>query len=169
MGSSKQGTNGTTLSQAKLTIPKNTFPGPNITSTSPFTTTPKPSYSQVTWRPHDCGNLSHDPTHDLSCELSATTTSHDLIAHDPGKITYDLPRNCVTFHGLIFSFLCLPILSHHVTAYLIHHLTSFLLTWPLSCHLGSTSSFLGSLCLFLLSLVCQLITRTPLLVICHSY
>ena len=39
-----------------------------------------------------------------------------------------------------------------MTAYLIHHLTPFLLTWPLSCHLRSTSSFLGPLYLFLLSL-----------------
>jgi len=28
----------------------------------------------------------------------------------------------------LFSFLCLPIHSHHVTAYLIYHLTPFLLT-----------------------------------------
>jgi len=41
-----------------------------------------------------------------------------------------LPDNAfvVTFHGLFFFSLCLPILSHHMTAYLICHLTPFLLT-----------------------------------------
>jgi len=52
---------------------------------------PKPSNNQVTQRPDDCGNLSHDPACDLSHDLSATTISCDLIACDPGNITYDLP------------------------------------------------------------------------------
>jgi len=69
---------------------------------------PNPSYKPVTSRTHDHGNLSHDPTcdygnpshnltHDSSSNLSATMTSHDLLAWDsgkiwpcdPGKITYD--------------------------------------------------------------------------------
>ena len=76
------------LSQVKLTPTKNTFsndPRTHPTSTSYFITTSKPSYNQVTPRTHNHWNLSHDP--------SVTNTSHDLIAHDPGNITHDLPRN----------------------------------------------------------------------------
>jgi len=59
------------------------------------------SYKPVTSASHDCGNLSHDPTHDSSRDPSVTCTSHDLSAHDPGnirpcdpgKIPHDLSRN----------------------------------------------------------------------------
>jgi len=81
----------------------------------------------------------------------------------------EVPRVGVMFHGLFFFSLCLPILSHHMTAYLIHHLTPFSLTWSPSCHPRSASSFLGLLYLFPLFFACQLITRIPLLVICHFY
>jgi len=56
-------------------------------------TSPSLSYKLVTSRSHDRGNLSHDPTCDSSRDPSATHTSHDLAAHDPGKITHDLSRN----------------------------------------------------------------------------
>ena len=58
-------------------------------------------YKSVTSASRDCGNISHDPPCDSSCDPSATCTSHDLSArdpgnlrpHDPGKITHDLARN----------------------------------------------------------------------------
>jgi len=61
---------------------------------------PSLSYKPVTSASCDCGNISHDPTCDSSCNPSATRTSHDLSArdpgnlrpHDPGKITHDLSR-----------------------------------------------------------------------------
>jgi len=62
---------------------------------------PSLNYKSVTSGSCDYGNISHDPTHDSSCDPSTTCTSHDLSAcdpgnlqpHDPGKITYDLSRN----------------------------------------------------------------------------
>jgi len=62
---------------------------------------PSLSYKPITPRPHDHGNISHDPTHDSSRDPFATRTSRDLSAHDPGnlrpcdpgKITHDLSRN----------------------------------------------------------------------------
>jgi len=62
---------------------------------------PSLSYKPITSASRDCGNISHDPTHDSSCDPSTTCTSHDLSACDPGnlqpcdpgKITYDLSRN----------------------------------------------------------------------------
>ena len=64
-------------------------------------TPPSLSYKPVTPRPRDCGNISHDPTHDSSRDPFATCTSHDLSARDPGnlrprdpgKISHDLSRN----------------------------------------------------------------------------
>jgi len=62
---------------------------------------PSLSYKPVTSAPRDCGNISHDPTHDSSRDPFATCTSRDLSARDPGnlrprdpgKITHDLSRN----------------------------------------------------------------------------
>jgi len=62
---------------------------------------PSLSYKPVTSAPRDRGNISHDPTRDLSRDPFATRTSCDLSArdpgnlrpHDPGKITHDLSRN----------------------------------------------------------------------------
>jgi len=62
---------------------------------------PSLSYKPVTPRPHDCGNISHDPTRDSSRDPFATRTSRDLSARDPGnlrprdpgKIPHDLSRN----------------------------------------------------------------------------
>ena len=59
------------------------------------------SYKPITSASRDCGNISHDPTHDSSRDPSVTRTSCDLSArdpgnirpHDPGKITHDLSRN----------------------------------------------------------------------------
>jgi len=64
-------------------------------------TPPSLSYKPVTSVPRDCGNISHDPTCDSSCDPFAIRTSRDLSAHDPGnlrprdpgKITHDLSRN----------------------------------------------------------------------------
>ena len=62
---------------------------------------PSLNYKSVTSGSHDRGNISHDPTHDSSCNPSTTCTSHNLSAHDPGnlqphdpgKITHNLSRN----------------------------------------------------------------------------
>ena len=62
---------------------------------------PNLSYKPVTPRPHDHGNISHDPTRDSSRDPFATHTPRDLSARDPGnlqprdpgKITHDLSRN----------------------------------------------------------------------------
>ena len=62
---------------------------------------PSLSYKPITSASRDRGNLSHDPTHDSSRDPSATHTSHDLSARDPGnirprdpgKITHNLSRN----------------------------------------------------------------------------
>jgi len=62
---------------------------------------PSLSYKPITPRPRDRGNISPDPTHDSSRDPSATHTSRDSSArdpgnlrpHDPGKITHDLSRN----------------------------------------------------------------------------
>jgi len=62
---------------------------------------PSLSYKPVTSASRDHGNISHDPTRDSSRDPSATRTSCDLSARDPGnlqprdpgKITHDLSRN----------------------------------------------------------------------------
>ena len=62
---------------------------------------PSLSYKPITPRPRDCGNISHDPTCDSSCDPFATRTSCDLSARDPGnlrprdpgKTSHDLSRN----------------------------------------------------------------------------
>jgi len=61
---------------------------------------PSLSYKPITSASRDCGNISHDPTYDSSHDPSATRTSCDLSARDPGnlrpcdpgKITHDLSR-----------------------------------------------------------------------------
>ena len=83
------------LLQAKLAPTRNAFPKDprtHPTVTSCFTTAPNPSSNQVTPRTCDYGNLSHDLSRDLSCDLSVTNMSYDLTACDPGNITHDLPR-----------------------------------------------------------------------------
>jgi len=62
---------------------------------------PSLSYKPITSAPRDHGNISQDPTRDSSCDPSATYTSRDLSARDPGnlrprdpgKISHDLSRN----------------------------------------------------------------------------
>jgi len=64
-------------------------------------TPPGLDYKSVTSASRDHGNISHDPTRDSSHDPSATRTSRDLSAHDPGnlrpcdpgKIIHDLARN----------------------------------------------------------------------------
>jgi len=88
------------------------------TPTSPTRTAPKPSYSQTAIRhppepttklgqqpaikenlqAHDPGkdlpcDLPRDLTHDSSRDLQALKQSHDLIAHDHGNLTHNLPRD----------------------------------------------------------------------------
>ena len=61
---------------------------------------PSLSYKPITSASCDCGNISHDPTHDSSHDPSTTCISHDLLARNPGnlqpcdprKITHDLSR-----------------------------------------------------------------------------
>jgi len=71
------------------------------------------------------------PTPSLSTstsEPSITTPIPTSTNVQPTPIT-SCPKHtiCVMFYGLFFFSLCLPIHSHHMTAYLIHHLTPFLL------------------------------------------
>ena len=82
--------------QVKLTPTRNAFPNDprtHSTITSHFITAPNPSSNQVISRTHDRGNLSHDPSHDKSCDLPVPSVSRDLIACDPGNIAHDQPRN----------------------------------------------------------------------------
>jgi len=55
------------------------------------------------------------------------TGDHKCMADVQGVLEIAKPA-AVLCSMNYFSFLCLPIHSHHVTAYLIHHLTPFLLT-----------------------------------------
>ena len=85
-----------TLSRVKLAPTRNTFPNnprTHSTITSHFITAPNPSSNQVISRTCDRGNLSHDPSRDSSHDLQVPNMSCDLIAHDPGNITHDQPRN----------------------------------------------------------------------------
>ena len=84
------------LSQAKLAPTRNALPNDprtHSTTTSHFITTPNPSSNQVISSTCDHGNLSHDPSHDLSRDFPVPNMSHDLTACDPGNITHDQPRN----------------------------------------------------------------------------
>jgi len=49
-------------------------------------TPPSLSYKPITSASHDHGNISHGPTCDSLCDPSATCTSCDLSAHDPGNL-----------------------------------------------------------------------------------
>jgi len=49
-------------------------------------TPPSLSYKPITSAPCDRGNISHDPTCDLSCDPFTTRTSRDLSARDPGNL-----------------------------------------------------------------------------------
>jgi len=67
-----------------------------IPSPSPPKTASKLKYSHVvgsTPRPHDPGKLLPDPSCVQSHDISTTLRSHDIQAHDPGKVPYDLPRD----------------------------------------------------------------------------
>ena len=67
-----------------------------IPSLSPSKTTPKLKYSHVvgsTPRPCDPGKLSPDLSCVRSCDISTTLGSRDIQARDPGKVSYDLPRD----------------------------------------------------------------------------
>ena len=84
------------LSRAKLAPTRNTFPNDprtHSTITSRFTTAPNPSSNQVISRTHDHGNLSHDLSHDESCDLPVPNMSRDLTARDPRNITHDQPKS----------------------------------------------------------------------------
>jgi len=67
-----------------------------IPSPSPPKAAPKLKYSHVvesTLRPCDPGKLSPDLSRVRSRDISTTLGSHDIQAHDPGKVSYDLPRD----------------------------------------------------------------------------
>jgi len=67
-----------------------------IPSPSSPKTTPKLKYSHVvgsTPRPHNPGKLSPDLSHVQSCDILTTLGSCDIQAHDPGKVSHDLPRD----------------------------------------------------------------------------
>jgi len=67
-----------------------------IPSPSPPKAAPKPKYSHMvksTLRPCDPGKPSHDLSCVQSCDTSTTLGSRDIQAHDPGKVSYDLPRD----------------------------------------------------------------------------
>jgi len=67
-----------------------------IPSPSPSKAAPKLKYSHMvesTLRPCDPGKLSPDRSHVQSCDTSTTLRSHDIQTHDPGKVSYDLPRD----------------------------------------------------------------------------
>ena len=83
------------MSQAELVPTRNISPNDprtHLTITSHITTTPNPSSNQVISRTRDCGNLSHDPSCDKSCDLPVPNWSHDLTVRDPGNMTHDLPK-----------------------------------------------------------------------------
>ena len=84
------------VSRAKLAPTRNALPNnprAHSTITSHYITAPNPSSNQVISRTRDCGNLSHDPSHDQSRDLSVPKVSCDFTARDPGNITHDQPRN----------------------------------------------------------------------------
>ena len=84
------------LSRAKLAPTRNAFPNDSriyATSTSRAITAPNPSSNQVISRTRDHGNLSPDPSHDLSHDLLVPNISRDLTARDPGNTTRDQPRD----------------------------------------------------------------------------
>ena len=81
--------------RAKLAPTRNVFPNnprTHLTTTSHFITTPNPSSNQVISKTRDHGNISHDPSCDLSHDLSVPNMSCDLTTCDPGNRTYDLPK-----------------------------------------------------------------------------
>jgi len=67
-----------------------------IPSPSPPKATPKLKYSHVvesTLRPHDPRKLSPDLSRVQSHDILTTLGSHDIQAHNPGKVSDDLPRD----------------------------------------------------------------------------
>ena len=67
-----------------------------IPSPSSSKAAPKLKYSHVvgsTPRPRDPGKLSPDLSHVQSRDILTTLGSHDIQAHDPGKVSHDLPRD----------------------------------------------------------------------------
>jgi len=67
-----------------------------IPSPSPPKAALKLKYSHVvesTLWPCDPGKLSPDLSCVRSCDISTTLGSHDIQAHDPGKVSHDLPRD----------------------------------------------------------------------------
>jgi len=67
-----------------------------IPSPSSSKTAPKLKYSHVvesTLQPCDPGKLSPDQSRVRSRDISTTLGSHDIQAHDPGKVSHDLPRD----------------------------------------------------------------------------
>jgi len=67
-----------------------------IPSPSPPKATPKLKYSYMvesTLQPCDPGKLSPDLSCVQSHDILTTLGSHDIQAHDPGKVSHDLPRD----------------------------------------------------------------------------
>jgi len=67
-----------------------------IPSPSPSKAAPKLKYSHVvesTLRPCDPGKLSPDRSRVQSRDISTTLGLCDIQARDPGKVSYDLPRD----------------------------------------------------------------------------
>jgi len=67
-----------------------------IPSPSPSKATPKLKYSYMvesTLQPCDPGKLSPDQSHVQSHDISTTLRSRDIQTRDPGKVSYDLPRD----------------------------------------------------------------------------
>ena len=84
------------VSRAKLAPTRNAFPNGSrtyVTSTSRVITAPNPSSNQVISRTRDRGNLSPDPSHDLSRDLPVPNVPRDLTARDPGNTAHDQSRD----------------------------------------------------------------------------
>ena len=84
------------LSRAKLAPTRNAFPNGSrtyATSTSRVITAPNPSSNQVISRTRDRGNLSPNPSHDLSRDPPVPNVPRDLTARDPGNTAHDQPRD----------------------------------------------------------------------------